>query len=209
MTLEEALANHWEKLVAVSTGLYIVFLKYIDWKNKKEIKKRKEMIQDEDRDISLAIRYKKQADIALENLVSVQMELFELRKELSSVYKSPEELLEKIVSECPHYLMWIKKRISKKNYIMVVVNKEYASKLLQNHPDFYKGKSDLDIWGEETAKIFSEHDELVFATQNGIHVEEEVRNSLSGISGVFRGVKYPIRIKNDNYIVGIGLIDEE
>jgi hypothetical protein len=189
------------------------------WGGWREIKKtnQDDLAKQDERDKSIAERELSYSE-RLENRVkrleeqraslekdkeTLQTELIQLKLAHAESLE-PEEILRQIVDQDPG-LMWVKKRISPLNFVMVRVSKGYARAYLGGPQSLYDGKTDAAIWGEEVAALFAETDERVYIKQDGEHVEELVIGSPSGAEGTFKGRKYPISLPSGDYIVGIGV----
>lgn len=57
---------------------------------------------------------------------------------------------------------WAKERVSKDEWRMWFVNREYARQFLDNDATKYVNKTDADVWGEEVAADFFEKDTRVW-----------------------------------------------
>lgn len=111
-------------------------------------------------------------------------------------------------------IMWMKKRISKNNYIIEVVSREYAKKLLDVAAEETFGKRDIDFWPKEISDIFKINDEKIFVEGIGrpIKLVEKIFNpkvqSLtpdSTLDWYFIGWKWVLQLsKNDVYVCGYG-----
>ncbi len=129
-----------------------------------------------------------------------EVEIERLSKDLlaaRTIDQDPEDVLKNLV-DSDIGISWVKRRVSSTEYRMLRVSAGYARILLKDAPEYYDGKSDAEVWGDETAARFLANDEDVHARQEGKHVVEEVKN------GRFIGRKFPIYISGRNYIIGIG-----
>ena len=203
--------EYWAQILGVATAVGFVWTQMLAWMEKQRTLrtqadklKRANRIEDEDRKWSLADRYKQQADNLLKELTTLQQQLIDEKRKQIDTYKNPEEILVEIVTRTPHYLMWAKKRLGPKNYVMVAVNKPYAVLYLGGPPEIYIGKRDNEVWPEYVSKIFARSDENVHASQTFICVNEPV-DSMTGIKGLFHGYKYPVRLGTNDYVLCIGI----
>ena len=113
----------------------------------------------------------------------------------------PSDVLKTIVDNDPG-LSWVKRRLKNGVFQMVRVSDGYAKVILKGPAQEYDGKTDYDIWPKETAELFTKNDELVYTTQEGIHIVEETPD------GKFVGRKFPVRLEDgQDYIVGIGVYE--
>lgn len=115
----------------------------------------------------------------------------------------PEAVLKEIIDNDPG-LMFAKKRVAPNRYVMLRVSRGYAALYLGGPKEFYDNKEDYEVWGTELGGLFNVADEEVYKTQLGIHVEEKIISPLTGIKGTFKGRKFPVRIGDTVYIIGIG-----
>lgn len=115
----------------------------------------------------------------------------------------PEAVLKEIIDKDPG-LMFAKRRMNEHEYQMVRVSAGYARKYLGGPKEFYDNKTDTEIWGDELGKLFNDADERVYKGQIGIHVEEPADSKLTQVKGYFVGRKFPIRLGETDYVIGIG-----
>ena len=118
------------------------------------------------------------------------------------------EELETFVLTMPR-LMWFKKRISPGVFRMMQVSQVYADKYLGGDARAYKDKLDSDIWPQEIANLFAEHDEKAYVSGEVCEVIEPMRSSLTGINGYFSGVKWSFQLGQDSYVCGLGIHNSE
>lgn len=110
---------------------------------------------------------------------------------------SPEDVIKSLIDNDPG-ISWAKRRSANGVFVMVRVSSGYAKVLLKGAPEDYDGKRDSEMWSAVQAESFAKNDELVHTRQEGLHVEEAVGN------GKFIGRKFPVHIRGNNYVVGIG-----
>lgn len=121
----------------------------------------------------------------------------------------PVEVLKELIRGDPG-LSWAKVRTKEGLFINIDVSPMYARLFLGGPPETYHGLQDKDIWPADVAKAFNENDEMVYTSQTGEFVEEDVYSPLTGAKGVFKGRKYSIRLSDGlDYIVGTGEFEAE
>lgn len=112
--------------------------------------------------------------------------------------ENAEELLKAVVSADPG-IMFVKKRISNKNYIVLRVSKGYAVAYLGGPSSVIEGQNEKMMNCD-----FSVNDEQVYASQSGMMVREPIFSPFTGIKGVFVGRKFPLNFSGQAYIIGVG-----
>lgn len=127
--------------------------------------------------------------------------------------KNSEASLREFVLSFPG-IMWMKKRISKNDYIIEVVSREYAKKLLDVAAEETFGKRDIDFWPEDISQIFKINDEKTYTEGIGrpIKLVEKIFNpkvqsltSNSTLEWYFIGWKWVLQFsKTDVYVCGYG-----
>lgn len=90
-------------------------------------------------------------------------------------------------------------------YHMVLLSETYVTKLLGPKVIEYVGKSDFDFWPQDIAALFWANDEQA-RTGEPVFVKEPFKSPLTGISGVFDGVKWGFKIGIVEYVAGIGRV---
>lgn len=203
MTVEEFFAlisNSIPTLLTIATpiGAAIVWVVAERRKHKKESDVRDQ--NEADRERSYADRVTNRLKTAEETIERLTRELVEERLK-HNVGLIPADVLKTIVDNDPG-LSWVKRRVKEGVYHMVRVSDGYAKVILQGPAELYDGKTDFEIWPNETAYLFSQNDELVYRTQEGHHLIEPTPG------GRFVGRKFPVRLSDgQDYIVGIGVYE--
>jgi hypothetical protein len=90
-------------------------------------------------------------------------------------------------------------------YYMILLSEMYVTKLLGPKVIEYVGKSDFDFWPDDVAALFWANDEQA-RTGEPAFVKEPFKSPLTGVSGVFDGVKWSFRIGTVEYVAGIGRV---
>lgn len=112
--------------------------------------------------------------------------------------ENAEELLKAVVSADPG-IMFVKKRLGPKNYIVLRVSKGYAVAYLGGPSSVIEGQSEKMMNCD-----FSINDEQVYTSQSGMMVREPIYSPFTGIKGVFVGRKFPLNFSGLSYIIGVG-----
>lgn len=103
-------------------------------------------------------------------------------------------------------LMWVKRYDPDLNkFVMVECSEYYENKLLAGRR--YAGKTDDEIWDEETAKVFQRNDMAAIQTER-VEVNEGVFSKITGISGVFVGTKWSYVYDGTVYVAGAGVLND-
>tara|TARA_Y100001951_G_C11265397_1_gene255162 strand:- start:31 stop:669 length:639 start_codon:yes stop_codon:yes gene_type:complete len=197
-------------IVAVLTTLGggIAWLKNDMRKTKAELEKAATSIASREQKYSEVLE--KRIDMKDKDLQRISQELIELRIAQAGKNVNPEEILKEVVKADNLGIMWVNKRSAERVWTMVGVSKMYAATFLGGPQELYEGRTDHEIFDEETANGFIDNNEKVYKDQEGIRVEETVKSKYTGVMGVFKGRKFPIRLPNGNdYIMGVGEWYEE
>lgn len=108
-------------------------------------------------------------------------------------------------------LFWIKEFLpGSGGFRMVSVSYDYARLYLGNPPEFYEGQTDATIWPPEVAEAFAENDrralQLHRVDKGGkpLEIHEPIESVLTGVCGMFKGVKYAFRAGDRYYVAGLG-----
>jgi hypothetical protein len=184
--------------IATPIGAAVVWIVAERRKYKKDAAARDQ--NEAERERSYAERVTNRLKTAEETIERLTRELVEERLK-HNVGLIPADVLKTIVDNDPG-LSWVKRRIKEGVYQMVRVSEGYAKVILKGPAELYDGKTDYDIWPNETAFLFVQNDELVYRTQEGHHLVEPTPD------GRFVGRKFPVRLSDgQDYIVGIGVYE--
>lgn len=161
------------------------------------ITERRKAMKEDEKDTSE--RERTYSDRLENRLKERESDIERLSKEIMALRDnlSPEDVIKSLIDNDPG-ISWAKRRVGVGMFVMVRVSSGYAKTLLRGAPEDYDGKRDSDMWPPGQAETFAKNDELVHTQQEGLHVEEPVSN------GKFIGRKFPVHIRGNNYVVGIG-----
>lgn len=153
--------------------------------------------EEHDQKLSIGDREMQYAERLEKRLEKAQEELEEALKSLNAK-ESVEEVLKAVVAADPG-VMFIKKYVGPKKYEILKVSQGYQVLYLGGPSENIEGRNE-EILGED----YSKNDEIVYTTQRGMMVREDVYSPLTGIRGTFVGRKFPVVFGHSTYIVGIG-----
>lgn len=109
-----------------------------------------------------------------------------------------------LIRSYPGYA-WIKRwESTDRTYSMVHLSERYVDELLGPRFLDYIGRTDFDIWPQETAAVFYQNDERVRRADEAIIVEEAFVSPLTGKHGKFEGVKWAFTSGGSLYLAGMG-----
>lgn len=100
---------------------------------------------------------------------------------------------------------WVKRwEPAERVYPMLYLSERYVDDLLGPRFLDYIGKTDFDIWPQETAALFYANDERVRRASEALIVEEPFVSPLTRKRGVFEGVKWAFNSGGSLYVAGMG-----
>lgn len=199
MSLEDIIKN----LLSVVTPIAAALVYILNERRKAKKEQKIEDLTEAERERSYSDRVTIRMKNAEETIERITKELTE-EKLKQGKHLIPSDVLRDLIDNDPG-ISWVKRRMGVMEYVMIRCSKGYARELLEGPPEIYDGKTDKEVWGEETAKLFNSNDEAVYKKQEGIHIIEEIANK-----GKFVGRKFPIRLPDGvDYIVGIGTFEKK
>lgn len=127
-------------------------------------------------------------------------------QELASKRKTSFEEIVQFIKSAPD-LLWMKRRVGPKDYVMVQVSDHYAELYLGKPASYYIGKRDSEIWSEAIAQEFAENDEATYVqgVNSKNRIRERIASPLTGATGYFIGKKWLLNINGESYVCGIGM----
>ncbi|MFS4469104.1 PAS domain-containing protein [Maribacter sp. 2210JD10-5] len=161
--------------------------------------------QDESEFATLVKEYKEIVENNKADLVELRNEVKEIRKDLTEAKLENQQLRNQLMifessnTDVP-LPIWLKDTDGK----MLFVNPEYERALLNpigKSSEDYIGKTDVDVWGEETGKQFQAHDKKVMRSKKPMEFVERWKG-MNGAEYEGRIIKYP-RFLNRT-VIGIG-----
>jgi hypothetical protein len=201
----EFLPEHWALISAICTfvGGTISWVVSQIWASKKhESSERADFITrvneySDRQDIRLKDR-DDQIEILTKQLIEARLQISE-----NTTHTPPLEVI-KFVVDADIGIMWVKRRVSPNNFVMIRVSRGYAQKYLGGSQEAYDNLPDDRVWPKDLAQAFNNNDEQVYQKQQGIEVNERMYGSATGVTGYFRGRKYPLRVGSFDLVFGIG-----
>lgn len=119
----------------------------------------------------------------------------ELEEKYSEERKRAEKLQNQLILlESAHHDLPFPQWLKDSNGIMLSVNDAYQEIFLEPMgltKDDYMGKSDFDVWDQETAKAFRDNDNLVKRRKKFIRTKEKITRKDADFSEDWEVVKYP------------------
>lgn len=206
--LTEAISQHWAELGLIAGGVGGA----LTWAYNFRKKAKADVIAEEQsvlqRELSYQERLESRVKEAEQRAERLLTDNINLRVEAARKGTPPSEVLAQVIASDPG-IIWAKRREESPNgearYVMLKCSFTFGRIFLGGSPDLYTGKTDYDVWPKDVADAFFANDELAFFSQSGQHVEEPVRGSLSGVSGMFIGRKYPVTLQDGHtYLIGTG-----
>ena len=168
-------------------------------------KKRKELrVERAEEELTYTGRLEKRLNSLMDENQRILDELIQARAALAGDRIPPNEVLRSIVRADELGLMWAKERVAEFKFNMVAVSPAYAREFLGGPPEMYEGRRDADIWPEEVAAAFAANDEAAHKTQQTVAVKEKVQGGGTNAAGMFIGRKFPVRLGDRDFIIGIG-----
>lgn len=137
-----------------------------------------------------------------DELNSAEQKIFELEKIISSQFNKI-KILELYCKNIPGPT-WLK-RLDKDNHLrMLFVNNKYTE-VWGTTDEYYKDKTDYEVWPEEIANKFKEGDELVIQYKRGQKLIEVIPNNPEDAnSGEKTWIVWKFPVMDDCEIIGIG-----
>lgn len=123
--------------------------------------------------------------------------------ELGKTQREAMEFLKEFTVSFPG-LLWIKKRLDDGTWSMYSLSRTYAEAYLGRSPDYYVGKTDAEIWGDDAAAIFKKGDDAAYERGVAVQVEEPLTSPYTGKTGTFKGWKWTLKIDDEIYSCGYG-----
>ena len=115
------------------------------------------------------------------------------------------EITPELIQTYPGFA-WVKRYAPEtRSYYMILLSEMYVSKLLGPKVIEYIGKTDFDFWPQDIAAAFYTNDEAA-RTGEPAFVKEAFKSPLTGVAGVFDGVKWSFKIRDVTYVAGIGRV---
>lgn len=131
-------------------------------------------------------------------------ELIDARLASADKGTPPVDIVRQII-QSDNGISFAKRRVDDGEWRMIRVSNGFAKTFLGGPPEIYDDKPDSAIFPSHQAELYLETDEKVYKTQQGVSMEEPVYDSPTGVTGLFRGRKYVLRLPDGtDVLIGTG-----
>lgn len=107
--------------------------------------------------------------------------------------------------------IWLKRRVVTEDetyYVMVQASNYYTRHLLNRPASYYTGKRDIEVYDRDTAALFHAADEAAYNAGETLELNYVFDSRLTGKRYRFTGLKWSFRADEEDYVAGIGQIED-